>query len=114
MDKHNCSPGGVEVFSTVSPMSNTSIPYVSPDEVVYSCQIEGDYTVLWELSGLQIFSNLTGITVVDSEAGRSSILTVTQQGREVIDQNPISVECRPSKLRSSIDGKLIYYINQFG
>ena len=97
-------------------MSNTSIPFDSPDEVVYSCQIEGDpdYTVLWELSGLQIFSNLTGITVVDSEDGRNSTLTVTQQGREFIEQNPIAVECRPSKLRSSINGKFIYYINQFG
>ena len=105
------------MFSTVSPMGNTSIPFDSPDEVVYSCQIEGDpdYTVLWELSGLQIFNNESErITVVDSEDGRSSTLTVTQQGREFIEQNPIAVECRPSKLRSSTDGNFIYYINQFG
>ena len=108
------------VSSSITPLTDLLIPSSSPNDVVVSCQIEGgdtDYTTLWELSGRQLSSNVSGRFIInDSADGRSSTLTVTESGRRFIGLELISVECHADNTPTFrvVEGKQVLHIVQFG
>lgn len=109
----------MEVFSTISPSTNVFIPYTSTDDVVFTCTLAGgdDYSVLWQLSGLQIrTTNMNRYIIQASEDNRVSNLTVTQEGRRYIGLAVISVECHADRNNAFglVLGEQIFYIVQFG
>lgn len=111
--------GCVEVFSTISPSTNVFIPYTSTDDVVFICTVAGDdgYSVLWQLSGLQIHNtNMNRYIIQPSEGNRVSNLTVTPEGRRYIGLDVISVECHADRddAFGLVLGKQIVDIVQFG
>ena len=109
----------MEVSSSITPLTDLFIAYGSSAHVVFCCEISGDdsYTVLWELSGRQVPSNVTdGIIIQHSADGRMSTLTVTDDGRSFIGQELISVECHANNVNvfGLVEGKQLFHIVQFG
>ena len=106
--------------TNISALTTVYTPYSSPNNVTFLCEVVGSamFTPLWELSGLQIRTSnpSEGYIIEDSPDALSSTLTVTEQGREFIGLEVISVECHAhhtSQFRL-VKGQQILYIVQFG
>ena len=112
--------GGVDVYTTITAVTDHVIPSSSPDDVEFSCEVAGDadYSPLWVLSGRQLPSTSPGrFIIADSGDGLSSTLTVTAEGRRSVDLDLITVACHADNSNNEfriVEGLQILYIVLFG
>jgi hypothetical protein len=110
----------MDVSTSLSAETELVIPASSEDSVEFTCEVTGTavegYSPLWEISGRQIPSTSeNNFIITTTPEKRSSNLTVTQQGRQFVGLQEISVECHadnPVKFRL-VRGKETLFIIQF-
>ena len=111
----------MDVSTSLSAETELVIPASSEDSVAFTCEVTGavveGYSPLWEISGRQIPSTSeNNFIITTTSENRFSNLTVTQQGRQFVGLQEISVECHadnPAKFRL-VRGKETLFIVQFG